>query len=1108
MKVFRWCGFLSLWVASWGHFACAQSTAQIQGTVRDASGAAVPGADVKATQTATGVARATTTGTDGGYVLANLPLGPYQLEVTKEGFSKYAQTGIELGVDDSPTIDVPMKVGALTEQVQVEANAALVETQTTGISGVMENQRILELPLNGRNPTDLIALTGAAVAPGPAFNASSRSFQGVLGGQGYSVAGGQTSGITYVLDGAFHNNAYDNLNLPLPFPDALQEFKVETSALPASNGIHGGATITSVTKSGTNEIHGDVFEFIRNNALNATNPFAARGTDGKRLTDGLKRNQFGGTVGGPIVKNKVFYFGAFQGTMTRQRPADSLAFVPTASMLAGDFTAFASPACNNGRQITLAAPFGTNGQPANKVSPTLFSPAALKIAATLPTPADACGTVRYIQPISQDEYQGVGKIDYQISPKNSFFGRYIATTLTQVPPYQIVKNILATGVGGRDNLAQTITLGDTHLFSPTTIDSFRVAFNRTAIHRLHAPFYSAPQVGVNAYSYQPDVTLLTVTGGGFAIGNGTESESRFKTTTYSIGNDLNLVRGKHQFAFGGTGAMWNSASYANVRSPGVYSFDGSQTGLGLGDFLTGKLALDDAAAPNTIFMRQWYAGFYGQDTWKVAPRLTLNLGLRWEPWFPQIITNGAIYNFSYQRYIQGIKSTVYQNAPPGLYYPGDPGFPGKSGQYHHLADFEPRVGLAWDPLGDGKMSIRASYGLFYEFANGQFFINSTIAPPFGDEVRVQNPAGGFDNPWLGFPGGNPFPVSFDPKNAYFPLFGPYLTLNYDMPPTEMHSWNFSVQRQFGNSWLAQANYIGNETEHLWTSYQLNPGALIPGAPIVATCPATSTTQNCPQNTNARRVLTLLNPTNGQYFSQVDVFDPGGTQSYNGVLLSLTHRLSHGLTANANYNWSHCIGDYSQEFTTPNVASGYQFPNNRRADRGDCVFDIRQNFALSASYELPRFSNNIARVLASDWRISPIFQYRTGQALTIVTGVDRNLLGNTATQRPNQVVGNVYAGGFLNYLNPVAFQQPALATFGNMGTYDIRGPGQFQVSAGVSRVFPIRERIRLEIRGEAFNLPNFFLRGNPGASLSNAATFGQITSAANPRILQFAGKIMF
>src|SRR5262249_31776200 len=228
----------------------------------------------------------------------------------------------------------------------------------------------------------------------------------------------------------------------------------------------------------------------------------------------------------------------------------------------------------------------------------------------------------------------------------------------------------------------------------------------------------------------------------------------------------------------------------------------------------------------------WYLGFYAQDTWKITPRLTMNIGVRWEPWFPQVITNGAIYNFSFDRFTKNVKSTVYQNAPPGLYFPGDPGFPGKSGQYHKPFDIGPRLCLSWDPKGGGKMSIRASYGLFYDFPNGQFFINSTIAPPFGSEIRQAFPPGGLDNPWLGFPGGNPFPVSFDPKNAYFPPFGPYLTLNYDMPATEVHSWNLSIQRQMGKDWLVSASYIGNETEHLWTSTQLNQGTIIPGTPIV------------------------------------------------------------------------------------------------------------------------------------------------------------------------------------------------------------------------------------------------------------------------------------
>src|SRR5579872_1526983 len=292
--------FLSFAVSVW---AQAGSTSQIQGGVQDASGLPVQGAEIKATQTETGVVRTAPSSADGTYILPNLPIGPYRLEVSKEGFNKYVQTGIVLQVATNPNIDVQLKAGAVTEQVSVQANAAMVETQATGVGNVMENQRILDLPLNGRNPADLIQLQGAAVAPGGLYNASSRSFQGEAGGEGYAVAGGQTTGVAFMLDGAIHNNPFDNLNLPLPFPDALQEFKLETSALTAQNGIHGGASVNAVTKSGTNEFHGDLFEFLRNDILNATNPFAAKGPSGVRLTDGLKRNQFGGTAGGPIKKN-------------------------------------------------------------------------------------------------------------------------------------------------------------------------------------------------------------------------------------------------------------------------------------------------------------------------------------------------------------------------------------------------------------------------------------------------------------------------------------------------------------------------------------------------------------------------------------------------------------------------------------------------------------------------------------------------------------------------------------------------------------------------------------------------------------------------------------
>jgi hypothetical protein len=1078
----------------------AQSTAQIHGTVRDASGGAVPGAEVKATQTATGIARTVTTAADGSYVLTDLAIGPYQVEVTKDGFSRYLQTGITLEVAANPAVDVPLKVGAVTEQVQVEANAAMVETQNSGVAQIMENQRILDLPLNGRNPADLIQLSGAAIAPGAAFNASSRSMQGVLGGEGYSVAGGQTSGIAYLLDGALHTNPFDNLNLPLPFPDALQEFKLETSALTAQNGIHGGATVSAVTKSGTNVFHGDLFEFVRNNVFNATNPSpnTAKAADGRRLTDGLKRNQFGGTVGGPIMKNKLFFFAGYQETLTRQQPASAFGFEPTAQMLSGDWTTFASTPCQV-RPLTLSAPFV-----GNKISPALYNPASVKILSYLPTTSNPCGQVSYISPIHQNEFQLVSRMDYQISTKSTMFGRYIATKLVQTPPYDLLTNVLNTTTGGRNNLAQTITLGNTYLLSPTTINSARIAVNRTAIHRTNAPFFSPNDVGINVFDYVPKDFIMSITGG-FNIGSGIEIESRYHTTTYQIGDDLGMVKGNHQLSFGGSSSMWNSASYANVRSSPNFSFDGSQTGTGLGDFMLGKLALLDQATPNTVFARQWYLGLYAQDTWHAAKGLTVNIGLRWEPWFPTIITNGAIYNFDLQRFQQGVVSKTYPNGPPGLYFPGDPGFPGKSAQYMKWKDFEPRIGLAWDPKGDGKTSIRASYGLFYDFANGQFWFNTTVAPPFGDEIKLSFPAGGFSNPWQGQPGGNPYPIF---SGNLFTQYAPYLTLSsYNMPTTELHSWNFSVQRQVAPDWLVSASYVGNETEHLWTSTQANPPVFLGLNQCVlngVNYPTCSTTANY----NQRRLLSLLNPSAAADLGYVDVFDPGGTQSYNGLILSVQHRFSHGLSINANYTWSHCVGDYSQEFTTPNPGTGYQVPNNRKFDRGNCVFDRRGNFNSSAAYELPRMENRMARAAITGWRISPIFRYLTGAPLLVTTGVDRVLSDNTATQRPNQVLPSVYTGGFLNYLNPGAFAQPALGTLGNMGTYDVFGPGTLEIDTAVSRVFPIRERMKLEMRAEAFNLPNFFLRGNPNTGLSNTATFGTITTAINPRVLQFAAKITF
>ena len=577
--------FIGLVAVFYASAALAQATAQITGTVKDSSGGVLPGANVTATQTETGFKREVVTDADGLFSFPGIPIGPYRLDVSLQGFRTSIQTGIVLQVNSNPNVPIVLELGTVAEAITVTANTQTVETRNLGIGQVMDNKRIVELPLNGRNPADLLALLPAAV-PQPQNNATSRSMGGSNGGQAYSLAGGLSFGVSWVLDGAMHNNPYDNLNLPLPFPDAMQEFRAETSAMTAQNGTHSGGAVNAVTKSGTNSFRGDVFEFFRHHSMNATDPFATKNPDGSRKDDGLKRNQYGVTIGGPIKTDSLFFFYGYQGTNTNVNPTDNRAFVPTAAMLAGDFTAFASPACNAGVQRNLGTPFV-----GNRVDPAQFSRAALNIVSKLPTTTDPCGLVQYGLPSETDEWQNVAKVDFTMSDKHSLFARYIATSQFTPPPFSLEaaqQSLLVTRIGGRDNLAQTFALGENYVINSGTLNAIRFAYNNLDINRTSTDFFSAPEVGINTYSYMPHYMLLNITGG-FQLGGGTESMSTFDTPSWQISDDLTLVRGSHQFGFGGSYASWKSLSSANVRSPGQFSVDGTITGLGLADFMLGRL---------------------------------------------------------------------------------------------------------------------------------------------------------------------------------------------------------------------------------------------------------------------------------------------------------------------------------------------------------------------------------------------------------------------------------------------------------------------------------------------------------------------------------------
>ncbi len=449
----------------------AQNVAQINGVVKDSSGLAVPGAQITATQTDTGLTRTTQSAGDGAYTLPTLPTGPYRLEVKKDGFMGYAQSGIVLQVDSNPAIEVSLKVGSVTEQVNVEAAASMVETQSTGVGMVINQDQVVDLPLNGREATQLIFLAGAATT-GP--NGQINTAKNYPNEQIIQLAGGTSAGITYLLDGGTHNDPFNGLGFPFPFPDALQEFKVETSALPAQYGYHAEGAVNAVTKSGgTNNWHGDAFEFVRNTDFNAKDYFASVG-------DGLKRNQFGGTIGGPIKKNKLFFFAGYQNTTIRSTPANTVTFLPTLAMIEGNFQTYAAPTSAGGCQTTgqkvLKDGFVNNILPAS-----LLNPSAVEAMTFYPPAPDTRIAAGRLTPLSltiSSEYMGIAKVDYRFNDKHTMFGRYLGMHSLGQPSSvggSIESTILAPGT---DDLVQSAVFGDTYIFGPNTINSFRGTFTR------------------------------------------------------------------------------------------------------------------------------------------------------------------------------------------------------------------------------------------------------------------------------------------------------------------------------------------------------------------------------------------------------------------------------------------------------------------------------------------------------------------------------------------------------------------------------------------------------------------------------------------------------
>ncbi|MBZ5502174.1 MAG: TonB-dependent receptor [Acidobacteriia bacterium] len=1160
---------LGLFLAATVVWAQTISTSQIRGTVTDESGAAVAGANVKLTQTATSAVRSATSAADGSYVFPALPVGSYQLEVTRQGFTKYLQTGIVLQVGVNPTIDVTLKVGAMTEQVTVEAQAAMVETQSTGVGQVVAPQQVQDLPLNGRQLTDLLTLTGG-VSQGRSFRASYPSSATP------SIAGGAQGSVAYWLDGGTHNDPLSNQNLPLPFPDTVEEFKVETSSLPAQYGTHPSGAVNVVTKSGSNSFHGDVFEYLRNDMFDAINT-AYDSLGAPYVKQPLKRNQFGGTIGGPIQKDKLFFFLGWQDTIQRSTNPATPVPIPTAAMQAGNFQA-----CLGTGPGPLPAPF------VNNIDPTWAtdrSPIIKQLETYLPTPTNPCGTYNYQRPNSYTENQGLARIDYHLNNKNTIFGRYFITNLTQPPGAPNLPasqgGLLIAAIDGAADRVQSLTLGDTYLIGTNMVNSFRATGNRSVertvqnqtmsyAELLAAAGLPAPnvyQLGAPTFpKFLPDFRTQP---GLYGLFPSIPSLQPYDTIEFS--DDLALTHGAHQFSFGADFINLRAFATNYLLNQGQFAFDGSRTGVTLADFLLGQTSATSGFsqdAPIPSIQHQNVFALYAQDAWKVTRRLTVTAGLRWDPFFGHTDPKGHVVSISIPNLINNVHSTLYPTAPAGYLFPGDPGGPsGGKLTKNALNKWSPRIGVAWDPKGDGRMSIRAGFGMFYDFPNFSYD-QFGFEEPYGGAATA--PAAGctttcLTNPWAAFSftdqqavvhTGDPFPqyVGTGPKNAAYLPGALVFSYPQTIKPTYVMQYNLSVEKQVGTSWLLSATYIGNQQRHLWGNNEANPGIQGPcpsGTPGSYTLPSPlgcAAPGPCPSflppficsgfgpffALNNNRLFKQYNAPGqgGPLYGETLLLEQGGTGNYNGLILSAQHRFAHHFTSSTNYTWSHCISDNSTT-TLGFFLAVEAVPYTPRADRGNCPSaDTHNVFNQSLVAESPKFSNHTTEILAGNWRVSVSALVKSGTVLSDfgvapTTVLDISGSGNGYTQRPN-VTGNPYCAskGRTCWLNPASFSWPHAYTYGNLRANSLFGPGAVVVNTALSRIFQIREGQQLEFRWEVFNLANHVnLYGPSGtgagfpfpgvfpsfgkptpASITGLGAIAQTTN--DPRIMQFALKYKF
>src|SRR5580700_9554677 len=879
--------------------AAQQITGSIRGTVLDPSGAVVQAATLTAKHIETGLTRAAVTDRQGAYVLAELPIGHYQVEVHARGFQKYLQQGISLDVNETATVSIRLKVGAETQQVEVRADAALVQSTVSSLGETVMEHEILDLPLDGRNFSQLGSLQPGVVPLTPGLlEAGGPARQG----QAYAVNGQRPESNNFLIDGADNVSSIDGGFVLKPPIDAIAEFKILSHNANAEFGRNTGSTTNIVTRSGSNAFHGAAWEFLRNDAMDASDYFT-------RSVQPLKQNQFGGTFGGPILKDKTFFFGYYEGFRNRQGKTVP-ATVPSLAERQGNFAELCTGSGNqfmggvcvdkSGQLFFPGQLFNfSTGQPVpvpNNQLPAI-DPTAANVLPFFPLPNSGENSFITTQTLSENNDQFGFRMDHYLSHVDTLNFRYMYSAGPTTDPLSPVgANVPGFPVGEYDR-GQNFVAQETHVFSPTTIAVARFSYLRNKfLLDQHLNHESPLDLG---FQYQP--TLASAAGPPFiqvsgysSVGDPITGPRNTFQNTFDLSGSVSWIRGRHELKFGGGFRRDQINALQGIATNGFFVFASFPYSDGFASFLSGNpVVFLQGGGDFGREIRDRALNLYGQDTYKVISRLTLNLGLRYLLPSPATENKNRVNLF-----VPGAQSKVIPGAPAGLLYPGDPGVPAGLISTQKTA-FAPRVGVAWDPRGDAKTVVSAAYGIFYEpyyTGEGGPLQDPISSPPYLKTVQLGFPVNSFANPFYNpNPFGQPFPE---------PMTLLVVSRNLRLPYAQ--DWNLNIQRSFGADWLFQIGYVGTTGVSLPRFIEGNPPVFIPGVD------ASGNPISNENNVNQRRLYsgcTLANPNNCVYSSVGEIASIANS-SYNALETSLRKRFSHGLSFLASYTWSHSIDDVS------------------------------------------------------------------------------------------------------------------------------------------------------------------------------------------------------